>query len=148
MMHRTFGAALIAAAFVAAVPAGAQEKTPDSVTALLRAQGETYSRASDAEQNPVELRTTQALNAGIAASNDMAASQEDADIAAYNQAQAQYQADVSAAADAQARYDADVRAAADAQARYAASMELWRATVRACEAGDTSRCAAGSKPGY
>ncbi|MFC5344277.1 hypothetical protein ACETK8_00230 [Brevundimonas staleyi] len=102
--------------------------------------GEAYHRADDSEQDPAEVRTTQALNDEIASRNQLAQNQEDAD-------RARYEETVTASTQAQLAYEADVRRSQAAQsdweaeqARWQAERARWEADVRACEAGNRSRC--------
>lgn len=143
LIHKFTAAMVLAGACLSATPILAQ--SPSSLDAQLRAKGEAYSRAPDAEQNPDEVRTTQALNAEIVAQNELAQSQESFDAGATVEAQARYEADLAAAQSAQIQYEADVRAAEDARLRYAQELSDYEATVRACETGDRRRCAAGSQ---
>ena len=118
---------------------------PVELEAWLRARGETYHRAPDAQQDPTELAQTASLNAEIAARNDRAEAQDKADLAAHEAATAKYEAAVSAAASAaataQANYEADLRAAQAAQAQYERDQADWRRRVAACQAGDRRACA-------
>ena len=121
---------------------------PVELEAWLRARGEAYHRAPDAQQNPAELAATASLNAEIAARNDQAEAREQADIAKYEAAKAEYAAATSAyeiaasaAATAQANYEADLRASQAAQAQYERDQAEWRRRVAACEAGVRSACA-------
>jgi hypothetical protein len=134
------GVALLGAAPVLA------QTAPDPVEALLRARGEAYHRAPDAEQDPEELRVTRALNDEIAARNALAENQERADREAADAAQARYDRDMAAADTDRARYDETLRAADEARRRYELELADWRATVDACQRGDRARCAAGSMP--
>ena len=102
--------------------------------------GEAYHRADDAEQTPEELRTTRALNDEIASRNQLAENQEQAD-------RAKYEATVTASTQAQLAYEEDLRRSTAAQsdweaeqARWQADRARWEADVRACEAGDRTRC--------
>ena len=102
--------------------------------------GEAYHRADDSEQTPEELRTTRALNDEIASRNQLAENQEQAD-------RAKHEAAVTAATQAQLAYEEDLRRAAAAQtaweaeqARWQAERARWEADVRACNAGDRTRC--------
>ena len=141
-------AGLMLAAIVAAgAPAAGQSPPaaePDAVEELLRARGEAYHRAADEEQDPAELRTTRALNDEIASRNALAGNQESADRETFDAAQARYEQDMAAADADRVRYEADMRAAEDARLRYERALADWGATVRACEIGDRTRCAAGS----
>lgn len=103
--------------------------------------GEAYHRAPDSAQDPAEVRTTQALNDEIASRNQLIDSQEQAD-------RAKYEETVTASTQARLAYEEDVRRAQAAQsdweaeqARWQAERDRWEADVRACEAGDRSRCA-------
>ncbi len=109
--------------------------------------GEAYRRAGDAEQDPAELRTTQALNDEIASRNQLAVNQERADQAEFEVERAKHEEVVAAATQAQLAYEEDMRRSAAAQsewqaeqARWQAERARWEADVRACEAGDRRRC--------
>jgi hypothetical protein len=143
--------ALVAAlAFAGGVQAQSTKPPADRADALLTAaatpqttpvnDGEAYHRADDAEQDPAEVRTTQALNDEIASRNQLAQNQEDADRAKYEetvtvstQAQLAYEEDVRRSQAAQSEWEAE-------QARWQAERARWEADVRACEAGDRTRC--------
>lgn len=121
---------------------------PVELEAWMRARGEAYHRAPDSQQDPAELAATASLNAEIAARNDRAEAEEQANSAEYEAAMAKYQAaatahqaQVSAAATAQANYEADLRAAEAARAQYERDQAEWRRRVAACEAGVRSACA-------
>ena len=121
---------------------------PVELEAWLRARGETYHRAPDARQDPTELEQTASLNAAIAARNDRAEAQDQANIADYEAAKVKYEAAAtahaaaaSAAATAQANYEADLRASQAAQAQYERDQADWRRRVAACQAGVRSACA-------
>ena len=110
--------------------------------------GEAYRRADDSEQTPEELRITQALNDEIASRNRLAENQERADQAAFEAERAKYEATVTASTQAQLAYEEDVRrseaaqrAYLEEQTRWQADRARWEADVRACQAGDRSRCA-------
>ena len=110
--------------------------------------GEAYHRAEDSEQDPAEVRTTQALNDEIASRNQLAENQERADQAQFEAERAKYEATVTASTQAQLAYEEDVRRSNAAQsewqaeqARWQAERARWEADVRACQAGDRSRCA-------
>ncbi len=104
--------------------------------------GEAYHRADDAEQNPAEVRTTQALNDEITARNQLAENQEQADQAAFEAERAKHEAVVAQATADQLAYEEVVRQSAAAQQRWQADRARWEADVRACQAGDRTRCAA------
>jgi uncharacterized iron-regulated membrane protein len=138
---------LALAALVLVGPASAQDRvdrllapTPETSKAE-PAPGEADRQATDAEQDPVELRTTQALNAEITARNDLAASQERADQAAFEAERARWEEQQALNLQARLDWEASVRAAEEAQQRWEADRARWAADVRACEAGDRSRCA-------
>ena len=102
--------------------------------------GEAYHRADDSEQDPAEVRTTQVLNDEIASRNQLAENQEQAD-------RAKYEETVAASTQTRLAYEEDVRRSQAAQsdweaeqARWQAERARWEADVRACEAGDRSRC--------
>ena len=159
MMIRTQTLAVCAAALAFVLAAGgaeaqkptAQTGSPDQADQLLsQAQttvalppvndGEAYHRADDSEQTPEELRTTRALNDEIASRNQLAENQEQSD-------RAKYEASVTASTQAQLAYEEDVRRSQAAQsdweaeqARWQAEHARWEADVRACNAGDRTRC--------
>ncbi|WP_312144926.1 cell wall hydrolase [Brevundimonas sp.] len=153
---RLCSAALLAASLSAFVmPAEAQTPksgqpvqaaSSDPVADLLLRQGERYHRAPDAAQDPDELRRTQALNAEIAAQNDLAENEDRANAAAHAKAQAAYQSQLEAAEADRIRHKSDLNTAAQAQADYERQMADWQATVAACERGDRARCNAGRQP--
>ncbi|WP_428151492.1 cell wall hydrolase [Brevundimonas sp.] len=110
--------------------------------------GEAYHRADDSEQTPEELRTTRALNDEIASRNQLAENQERSDQARFEAERAKHEEVVAASTQAQLAYEEDVRRSAAAQsqwqadqARWQAERARWEADVRACQAGDRSRCA-------
>lgn len=122
---------LLSAAQAPAAPASAPAPVND---------GEAYHRADDSEQTPEELRTTRALNDEIASRNQLAENQEQAD-------RARHEAEVAAATQARLAYEEAVRRADAAQsewdaqqARWQAERARWEADVRACGAGDRTRC--------
>ncbi len=126
---------------------GAQAGSGDRADQLLNApapvtDGEAYHRADDTEQDPAEVRTTQALNDEIASRNDLAANQERADQAAFEAERAKHEAVVAQATADRLAYEESVRQSAEAQRRWEADRARWEADVRACEAGDRTRCAA------
>ena len=161
---RTLAACAAALTFaLAAGAAEAQKPTPQTRSAdqadqlLNQAQpntpapvndGEAYHRADDAEQNPAEVRTTQALNDEIASRNQLAENQERADQATFEAERAKYEDTVTASTQAQLAYEEAMRRSAAAQtewqaeqARWQAERARWEADVRACNAGDRTRCA-------
>ncbi|MDB5421364.1 MAG: cell wall hydrolase [Brevundimonas sp.] len=153
-------ALMAGAALAQASPQTSPRTAPAASTvvldAQLRARGEAYHRAPDSSQNPVELTVTQRLNSDVAARN-AAADRQDAttsarnaeDEAAYQADQAQYREDAAETQAENADRAADARAVAafnaDQRARYEKAMADWRATMRACETGDTARCRAGQQ---
>jgi hypothetical protein len=127
---------------------------PASTEAALELKGETNGPAPDSEQNPVEVSITQRLNAQVAERNELADQTDRANAAAHAEAVHEYReekADVEAETERQqidAQINAQSRAEydADQEARYQKAMADWRATVAACERGNTPRCQAGSMP--
>lgn len=104
--------------------------------------GEAYHRAPDEAQNPAELRATQALNDEIAAQNDLAAGIERAEREKHEAAVAQSTADRLAYEESVRQSDAAQQRWQAEQAQWQADRARWQADVRACEAGDLTRCAA------
>lgn len=102
--------------------------------------------ASNVGQDPVELRTTQALNAEVTARNDLAEDQERADQAEFQAERARWEARQALNLQARLDWEASVRAAEEARRRWEADRARWEADVRACEGGDRSRCAAPEQP--
>lgn len=144
MFNRALGLALTAA--VLAGPLSAQDRVDQLLSAEEKpkpelAPGEVDRQAPDAEQDPVELRTTQALNAEITARNDLAANQERADQAAFEAERARWEQQQALNNQARLDWEASVRAAEESRRRWEADRARWEADVRACEAGDRSRCA-------
>ena len=103
--------------------------------------GEALDRADDSGQTSEELRITRALNDEIASRNQLAENQERADQARFEAERARYEETVTAATQARLAYEEDVRRAEAAQRQWEADRARWEADVRACEAGDRSRCA-------
>lgn len=142
-LRRSIGLALVSA-FV-----GGPVVAQDPVTQLLptadqpeaeRAAGEADRQATDARQDPAEVRITQALNAEIAARNDLAENQERADQAEFELERARWQEQQALNNQAQLDWEASVRIAEEARRRWEAERERWEAGVRACKAGDHGRC--------
>lgn len=151
MIRTTPVIACVAALAVAgAVQAQSAKPPADRADALLNMaaatqtppveDGEASHRAEDAEQDPAEIRTTQALNDEIASRNRLAQNQEDAD-------RAKYEETVTASTEARLAYEEDLRRSQAAQsdweaeqARWLTERARWEADVRACEAGDRTRC--------
>jgi hypothetical protein len=111
------------------------EVRPTSVTVN---DGEAYHRADDAQQDPAEVRTTQALNDEIVSRNQLAENQERADREAYEAKVAQaprerlaYEEAARQADAARRRWDVEREAAERARAQYAADLLACRAGVRA-----------------
>lgn len=109
--------------------------------------GEAYHRADDSQQDPQELRTTQALNDEIASRNQLAENQERADHTAFEAEQARHEEDVAKATAARLAYEAALRDSETAQRQYDADRARWESDARACEAGDRARCAPAQSPG-
>lgn len=151
-------AVLLVAGVAQARTSTRQAATPDPVAALLppasapaRAapavnDGEAWHRAPDEQQDPVELQTTRALNDEILQRNLLAESQERADQAAFAAERTRYEAEATRARDAQLAYEAALREAEAAQQRWAADRAQWEADIRACEAGDRTRCSTRVRP--
>lgn len=89
--------------------------------------------AAEVEQDPAEQRITRALNDEIVQRNRLAENQERADRLAFEAARAEHEREVARALRARLDHEAALRDAAVARAR-------WEADVRACAAGDRSRC--------
>jgi len=126
-----------------------QDPQSPEMQAYLRARGEAYSRAPDAEQNPAEVATTAKLNATVAAHNDDAERSEQESQAAHDAAVADIDArtrdEDARYATARAEYEANVRAAEAARADYDRAMATWEGMIRACEASGRRDCRA-AKP--
>jgi hypothetical protein len=148
------GAPAPAAAPQTSAPQAPATQTSASTTAALELKGETNGPAPDSEQNPVEVSITQRLNAQVAQRNELADQTDQANAVAHAEAVHEYReqkADVEAETERQqidAQINAQSRAEydADQEARYQKAMADWRATVAACERGNTARCNAGSMP--
>jgi len=131
---------------------GQQARASDRVEALLNRpatpaatpqpvnDGEAWHRAGDAEQDPAELRTTRALNDEIAQRNQLAENQERADQAAFETERAKHELAVARATQERLAYEEALRQSEAAQGRWEADRARWEADVRACEAGDRTRC--------
>lgn len=111
--------------------------------------GEAYRRADDAQQDPAEVRTTQALNDEIAAQNQLADNQDRADQEAFELERARYQATVDQATRDRLAYEEAVRQSDAAQRQWEIDRDAaerargqYAADVLACRAGDRRRCAA------
>ncbi len=147
---KTFGTALAILALAgAAAPATAQDRAdqllnttaPQTAKANAVNDGETYHRADDAEQDPAELRLTQALNDEIASRNALAENQERADRLAFEAERARHEEIVAQAMRDRLAYEENLRKAEAARRQWEADRARWEADVRACQAGDRSRCA-------
>lgn len=112
---------------------------PASRDALLKARGEAYHRASDAQQTEEELRTTRALNDEIAAQNALADKTDAANRLDYDAALARHQIEVSQAEE-QARAAAET--ARLAQEKYDRDYTAWQEQVRLCRTGFRPACTA------
>lgn len=112
---------------------------PASRDALLKARGEAYHRASDAQQTEEELRTTRALNDEIAAQNALADKTDAANRLDYDAALARHQIEVSQAEE-QARAAAET--ARLAQEKYDRDYAAWQEQVRLCRTGFRQACTA------
>lgn len=142
---RRYGMRLTAAVMGMTLAVGTGAHTQDRVDQLFPtakpAPGEADRQASDAEQDPAEVRTTQALNAEITARNDLAENQERADQAVFEAERARWEQQQALNNQARLDWEASVRASDEARRRWEADRARWEADVRACEAGDSSRCA-------
>jgi hypothetical protein len=112
---------------------------PTSRDALLKARGEAYHRASDAQQTEEELRTTRALNDEIAAQNALADKTDADNRLDYDAALARHQIEVSQAEE-QARAAAET--ARLAQEKYDRDYAAWQEQVRLCRTGFRPACTA------
>jgi len=112
---------------------------PASRDALLKARGEAYHRASDAQQTEEELRTTRALNDEIAAQNALADKTDADNRLDYDAALARHQIEVSQAEE-QARAAAET--ARLAQEKYDRDYAAWQEQVRLCRTGFRQACTA------
>lgn len=112
---------------------------PASRDALLKARGEAYHRASDAQQTEEELRTTRALNEEIAAQNALADKTDADNRLDYDAALARHQIEVSQAEE-QARAAAET--ARLAQEKYDRDYAAWQEQVRLCRTGFRQACTA------
>ncbi len=112
---------------------------PASRDALLKARGEAYHRASDAQQTEEELRTTRALNDEITAQNALADKTDAANRLDYDAALARHQIEVSQAEE-QARAAAET--ARLAQEKYDRDYAAWQEQVRLCRTGFRPACTA------
>lgn len=122
---------------------GGQTTTPAGQTtldAMLRAKGETYDRAPDAEQDPAEVQATQALNAENAAESQAAAELEAAEEAGYDRAVARNAIDTAETDALRAQYEADLAASTAARAEYDRAYAVWSGLIRACEASGRTDC--------
>lgn len=119
-------------------PPSAQTQT--TLDAMLRAKGEEYHRAPDAEQNPAEVQATQALNAEIAVENRAAAELEADEEAGYARAVARNATDVAETDALRAQYEADLAAATAAKAEYDRAHAVWEGLIRGCEASGRTDC--------
>lgn len=137
-LRRTIAAA-VAASVCAIAPLCAAQ---DPVAELLR--GADGPGASEAEQDPAEVKATAALNDEIVAQNELAASAEQA---AEREHQARLEAHRAEVAAIRAAEEAD-RAAYEAEvarqnAEYERRMAMWREVSDACRRGETERCRVG-----
>ena len=119
-----------------------QSVAPSTASPPVVNDGEAYHRADDAQQDPVELRTTQALNDETVSRSQLADNQDRADQAAYEAERAKYEETVAQATQERLAYEEGVRQSEAAQRQWQEARDRWEADVRACEAGDRSRCAA------
>ncbi len=112
---------------------------PQARDAWLRARGEAYHAAPDSAQSPEELRTTQALNAEIAAQNSLADKADEAARLDHDTAVARYDIEVRQNRE---KARAEAEAARAAQEQYDRDYAAWREQVRLCQSGFREACAA------
>lgn len=99
----------------------------------LRLRGESYSAASDADQDPAEIAATIRLNAEVAARNDAAERREIEGTAAWQAEDARWRAETARLETQRAQWEADAAAAEAAQAQYERDRAAWEAEMAACE---------------
>lgn len=114
--------------------------------AWLRQRGESYSAASDAEQDPAEVAATARLNAVIAARNAAAEQIETEAAAAFEAENTRWRAEAARLETARAQWEADVAAADAARARYERARTAWEAEMAACRRA--GRVCISTAPGY
>ena len=123
---------------VAATAPAIDPNDPAARDARLRTRGETYHRASDAQQTEEELRTTRALNDEIVAQNALAAKQEDAQRLDHDAAVLRHRIETE-------RLETERQIAADAvraaQEQYDRDYAAWEARADACRGGQRAACA-------
>lgn len=136
------GALLLAAAPVLAqttapqATVSAKVQTPAATAGSeewLRQRGETYSAASEADQNPAEVAETIRLNAEIAARNEAAERAEAESQATFERQSAQWREETARLETLRAQYEADLAASNAATAAYERARAAWEAEVAACE---------------
>ncbi len=152
--------AAVAALLLAGAPAVAQTTPPQTQVktavatsdpapgseAWLRLRGESYSAASDAEQNPAEVAATVRLNAEIAARNNAAERTEVEGTAEWQAADARWRTETARIETQRAQWEADAAAAEAARLRYERDRAAWAAEVAACER--SPRSCVSSAPKY
>ena len=134
MIRQTLIAA--AALTMAAAPALAQNaKAPadpePGSEAWLRARGEAYRRAADADQDPVELEATARLNAEVASRNTAAEQSEARATAAYEQQNAEWRAETARLETERAQWEANAAAAEAARIQWERERAAWEANLEA-----------------
>jgi uncharacterized small protein (DUF1192 family) len=100
--------------------------------AWLRQRGETYSAASEAQQDPAEVAATAELNARIAARNAAAERTESESLAVFEAESARWRTEAARLETERAQWEADVAAANAARARYEREHAAWEAEMAAC----------------
>lgn len=110
----------------------AASPTPGSET-WLRQRGESYSAASDAEQDPAEVAATIRLNAEVAARNEAARQSEIEGTTTWQAEDARWRAETARLETRRAQWEADAAAAEAARVRYERDQAAWEAAVAACE---------------
>ncbi len=138
------GALTLALAFGG--PAQAQDQVdqlllPTPAPPAVVNDGEAYHRADDSEQDPAEVRTTQALNDEIVSRNTLAENQERVERAAFEDERARHEQAMAVSLQARLDYEEGLRQSEAARLQWEADRARWEADVRACQAGDRRRCA-------
>jgi hypothetical protein len=126
---RTIALAVIAAAAIATTSAGAQGKPAPSTEQATPAVGQ------GVDPGTGNLNRQQAAGAAAQDSDNVASA------ATYEARMAAYAVEQAAAADARRVHEEEMAAYRTRQAAYEAAQAQWQADVRACNAGDRSRCA-------
>ena len=113
-------------------PARTAAAEPGSEAWLRAVRGETYSAASEAQQDPAEVAATAELNARIAARNAAAERAESESLAVFEAESARWRTEAARLETERAQWEADVAAANAARARYEREHAAWEAEMVAC----------------